>query len=150
MHFCALPDVLQDLVTDFAWKMSAKVIHKNVDDVLRIKSFDLPPLFFKVYIFDRRICKYITSPLLVYEPFWEMKELFNTFRIQELLYSLDFRKRNVKVAGSRYFWMGAFEEHYINLLQFGMFYKMLLSSGRNIWTPTYMKQLQNHGASHLI
>ena len=74
MSFCALPDVLQDLVTDFAWKIPAKVIHKNVDDVLRIKSFELPPLFFKVYIFDRRICKYITSPLLVYEPFWEMNQ----------------------------------------------------------------------------
>ena len=150
MSFPDLPVVLQDLVIDFAWKMHADVVRKNVDDILVIKNFNLPGLFLRGFLFDPRICKHVTSPLLVYTPFWEFKKLFNTFRIQELLYSLDFRKRIVRVAGTRYDWMNSFEEHYVNILQFGMFYKMLLASNKNIWTPTYQKQLQNHSASHLI
>ena len=148
MSFCELPDVLQDLVTDFAWKMPAKIIQGNIIDILTIKNFNLPMLFYKLYVFDRRTCRYINNPLVIYEPFWELKEVFNTFHIQELLYNLDFRKRNVKVAGSRHFWLQSFEEHYHNIVQFGMFYKMLLANGTCIWTPTYLRQLQHHSATH--
>ena len=39
--------------------------------------------------------------------------------------------------------------HYLNILQFGQFYKSLLASKQNIWTPTYNAQLKHGAATHL-
>jgi len=150
-RFGDLPLVLQDICTDFAWRIPFKVVIENIDQLLRIKSFKLPPLFYQRCLFHRSYCCHISNPLFIYVPYFSYHELFNVFRIKELLYNLDFRKRIVKRAGSRWFWMNSFEHHYVNILEFGMFYKILLATGQNIWTPTYNMQLHSgHGATHII
>jgi len=136
-HFRELPVVLQDMCTDFAWKIPFKVFDENIDELLCIKNLELPPLFYRPFLFYRSFGCYINSPLDIYVPFWSYHDLFDIFRVKELLYNLDFRKRSVKRGGSRWFWMNSFEEHYVNILQFGLFYKLLLASGQNIWTPTF-------------
>ena len=140
--FADLPVVLQDLCTGFVWKLPYGLVKENLDALLLIKSIKLPPLFYRTRLFYRPFCCHIYNPLVIYVPFWSYHELFDIYGIKELLYNLDFRKRNVKSAGSRWFWMNSFGEHYMNIIQFGMFYKILLAGGQNIWTPTYNIQLE--------
>lgn len=148
--FRDLPVVLQDMCTDFAWKIPFEVVDQNLDELLLIKRLALPPMFYRMRMFHRPMCSHIYSPLDIYVPFWSYHELFNVYRIKELLYNLDFRKKYVKSAGSRYFWLNSFEEHYLNIMQFGMFYKILLACGQNIWTPTYNWQLRSGHATHFL
>ena len=147
--FQDLPSVLQDLCVGFAWKTTYKVVKENIGELLMIKSFNLPPLFYRTYLFSTEHCRHIYNPMDVYVPFWCYIEMFDICRLKELLYILDFRKRIVKRAGSRFYWMEAFDDHYLNILQFGMYYKLLLASNQNIWTHTYNRQLQNGAARHL-
>ena len=150
-RFRDLPVVLQNLCTDFAWETPFRLVTENLDVLLLIKSMNMPPMFFRPCLFHQSFCCHIHSPLEVYTPFWAYSELFNIYRIKELLYNLDFRKRNVKSAGTRFSWMNSFDKHYVNILYFGMFYKILLASGQNIWTPTYNQQLRTgQGATHYI
>lgn len=148
-EFHDLPVVLQDLCIAFAWKTTYKNVKVNIDELLLIKSFKLPTMFYKVFMFSSECCRHIYTPLQIYRPFWCYIEMFDICRLKELLYILDFRKRIVKRAGSRFYWMEAFDDHYLNILQFGMYYKLLLASNQNIWTPTYNRQLQNGAATHL-
>lgn len=141
--FQDLPVDLQNLCADFAWKTTWSLSESNIDTLLLIKSFKLPPLFFRQFLFRSDHGHYCVSPIDKYYPTWSFLEIFDIYRIKELLYNLDFRRRLVKRAGSRWFWMKAFEVHYENILQFGMFYKLLVASGENIWTPTYNAELAN-------
>ena len=144
-RFCDLPAVLQDLVTGFAWKTPFQLVLDNIECLLEIKSYDLPPLFFRGRFYSPyHVGKMQPNPLYEYSPFWPYKDLFNIYRIQSLMYNLDFRKRVVKRAGSREFWLNSFD-HYKSILQFGLFYKILLASGLNVWTPTYNMQLRTGG-----
>ena len=147
-RFQDLPVVLQDLCVDFAWKTTYRNVKENIEELLLIKSFNLPPLFYKTYLFSTEHMYHMYSPLEIYEPLWCYLEMFDIFMINDLLCNLDFRKRSVKCAGSRYFWLDSFD-HYINILQFGQFYKSLLASKQNIWTPTYNAQLKHGAATHL-
>jgi len=150
MHFRQLPIVLQDIICQFAWKCKWKLVEANMEQLSAIKSFNIPPIFFRNMVLCANYTKYVVNPLDVYIPVFDLSCLFNKHRIHELLYKLDFRKRNVRCLGSRWSWIRAFDECYENILRFGMFYKMLLSTRENIWTPTYRNQLTDHGADHLI
>jgi len=149
MHFQELPTVLQDIVCDFAWQTEWEHVEANINQLFRIKEFDLPPIFFRPYIFYAENMRYELNPLHVYAPVFDLLSLFNRHRIHELLYKLDFRKRDVKCLGSRLRWMKLMDNDHESILQFGMFYKMLLSTRQNIWTPTYRYQLTHHTADHL-
>ena len=148
--FQDLPTVLQDLCIDFAWQTTYKLVTENIDELLMIKSFKLPPLFYRVRLFSTEHCRHMYSPLMIYKPFWSYREIFDVYMITDLLYNLDFRKRDVKQAGSRHFWVSSFDDHYVNILQFGAFYRSLLATGRDIWTPTYNSQMLNGGATHIV
>lgn len=147
--FQDLPSVLQDLCVGFAWKTTYKVVKENIGELLMIKSFNLPPLFYRTYLFSTEHCRHIYNPMDVYVPFWCYIEMFDIYRLRDLLCNLDFRKRSVKCAGPRHFWMRSFDNHYFSILQFGGFYKSLLESNQDIWTPTYNAQLKNGSATHL-
>ncbi len=45
MHFQELPTVLQDIVCDFAWQTEWEHVRLNMNQLFRIKKFDLPPIF---------------------------------------------------------------------------------------------------------
>ena len=150
MNFQKLPTVLQDMVCEFAWKTNWDHVRLNMEQLFRIKKYNMPPIFFRGLFFSAEYGCYLPNPLLTYTPIFNLISLFNKHRIHELLYKLDFRKRDVKCLGSRWEWVRAMDHSYENILQFGMFYKMLLASRKNIWTPTYRSQLEMSGPDHLI
>ena len=150
MHFEQLPSVLQDMVCDFAWKTTWNGIRLNLEQLFLIKEYKLPPIFLRQMIFVVEYGGYVPTPLDIYRPIFDLSILFNQHRIHELLYKLDFRKRTVKCMGSRWKWIHAMEKSHENILQFSIFYRMLLGS-QGIWTPTYQHQLDfGFGADHLI
>lgn len=141
--FQGLPTVLQDLVTDFAWKTKFKDVEQNITQLLMIKKLSLPSVFYKTYLYSTENRCHMYNPLNVYLPFWRYNEMFDVNSLRELLYTLDFRKRAVKRFGSRHLWLQSFNDHYLNIIEFGIFYKLLLSSKENVYTPTFNSLLKN-------
>ena len=139
-HFDVLPTVLQDLVMFFAYKTTAEVVNKNLEVLCLIKAAKLPDFFFRFYVHDSNNFAYLPNPLNEYNPYFEYAKLFNTFRIKELLYCLDFRKSTVRSLGSRWHWFDLLDTDYEAVLSFGIYYKMLVASGFDIWTPTYNEE----------
>jgi len=129
----------------FAYKTQNAIVQANLNQILLIKRTQMPRFFFQHYVRDINSFCYMVSPIHEYRPHYEFRLLFNVYRIKELMYCLDFRKSNVKSMGSRLSWMEAIDLDFRSILNFGLFYKMLISSGKNIWTPTYNEQIINSG-----
>ena len=64
MHFQQLPNVLQDMICDFAWKTEWEHVRLNLEHMFRIKKYNLPPIFFRPYIFCTEFGGYVPNPLL--------------------------------------------------------------------------------------
>ena len=142
-NFDDLPTVLQDLVMFFAYKTTAALVKENLEVLCLIKKTNLPAFFFHFYVQHPNSFCYVMSPLQEYSPYFEYLALFNTYRIKELLYCLDFRKSCVRSLGSRWHWFNVFDKDYESILNFGLYYKMLVASGLDIWTPTYDQERRN-------
>ena len=128
MNFQQLPTVLQDMVCDFGWKTDWNVVRLDLELIFRIKTYSLPPIFLRNVIYAPEYGVYIQSPLHEYSPLACKLSLFNRHRIRELLYKLDFRKKEVKCLGSRWSWIHAIDASVENILQLGVFYQILLTS----------------------
>ena len=142
---------LQDLVMSFAYGTGAggaKFVKKNVNTLCYIKSLALPRFFFQYYIPSWKKWGYVVNPMFEYSPCPLISDIFNMYHIKEVMYALDFRKRSVKALGSRFTWFEMMETHYDQVLNFGIFYKVLMASGGEIWTPTYSRQLKNGGHTY--
>lgn len=147
--FPDLPTVLQDLITFFAFNITSVSLLDNVDVLLSIKDHNLPTFFYKTYVDacdtpaclwksrKNAKCSFVVNPIAQYFPIFEYKGIFNMYLIHELLYCLDFRKRAVRAMGSRWFWIQRMADDYEFVVFFGVYYKMLLATEANIWTPSY-------------
>ena len=124
----------------FAYKTTAGLVNENLEVLCLIKKAKLPDFFFRFYVHDTHNFCYLASPLQEYSPYFDYVALFNTFRIKELLYNLDFRKSTVRSLGSRWHWCEVLATDYEAILRFGIYYKMLIASGLDIWTPTYNEE----------
>ena len=145
MSFGACPVVLQDLITLFAWKLPFEKVDRQLSAVLTIKDAKLPNMFFSRLLWNWRERRNMVNPVLVFCPVEDMSSIFNKFILLELLWCLDFRKRNVRAFGNRDFWRNSFGDHWQNIVTFGMFYNGLRASKRNIWTPTYNAEIKTAG-----
>ena len=144
--FDLLPTDLQDIIMLFAYKTKTNIVKSNVEVLCLIGKVKLPQFFFKFYVRDPESFLYILSPLKEYTPFFDYVSLFHTYRIKELLYCLDFRRSCVRSLGTRWEWFSAIDENYESIIKFGLYYKMLIATGTNIWTPTYNAEREQGSA----
>jgi len=144
--FDALPTDLQDLILLFAFNQRTAVVRANVNVLCLIGKAPLPKFFYRIYVRDPETFLYITTPLKEYVPYFDYVGLFHSYRIKELLYCLDFRRTCVRSLGSRFDWFMSLDNDYQTIINFGLYYKMLIASGNNIWTPTYNLEKENGSA----
>ena len=146
MSFSAIPKELQNLICLFAWKTDIDTVCRRVDAILVLKTYHLPANFYRAMVWSWIDMRFVVCPLVKFCPIEDFNSFFNVPLIKNILYTLDFRKRPVKMLGSRWDWLRAFDEHWSNFVQFGIFYSVLQKTRRNIYTPTYGQELRNSGS----
>ena len=134
MSFTDLPCVLQDLVLDFAFKITKKELDDDFETIRIIKSWDLHPIFVRNRVWIREQWCFQDNPLQIYIPLQKLENEFSMFDmclVFELLDRLDFRKRNVRCMGPRDKWINCLD-HVEFLGLFSMFYKQTCKDPENI------------------
>ena len=77
--FAGLPDVLQDLVVQFAFKIDKKELNGDLDLISEIKTWDLHPCFVRHRIFVSPQWISVDNPLKTYFPLQNLKSMFDIF-----------------------------------------------------------------------
>ena len=94
MRFTVLPCVLQDLVLDFAFKITKKELDDDLETIRTIKSWDLDPIFVRHRVWIREQWCFQDNPLQMYIPLQKLENEFSMFDmclVFELLDRLDFQ-----------------------------------------------------------
>jgi hypothetical protein len=102
MKFTVLPCDLQDLLLDFAFKITKKELDDDLETLRVIKSWDLDPHFLQTRVWVRETWCFNNNPIETYFPLRELTshfQLFNMCLVYELLDRLDFRKKAVRCLG---------------------------------------------------
>ena len=108
MKFSALPLDLQDLVIVFCFGIRYEELKCDLQIISEINKWRLPPSILPRTIFCPETYHYELHPTIMYRPLAHFSSklwLFNMLRIREVLDRLDFRKREVRVMGSRWVWL---------------------------------------------
>lgn len=146
MKITNIPEDLQNLICDFAWKKTIREVQYCLDIVLVIKSHRLPANFYHCVVWSWIESKFVPLPLVEFSPIPEFGEYFNLARIQQILFELDFRKRRVRTCGNRAIWIQNMNDHWSFVVQFGLFLKILKKGGQNPWCPTYRAEIKSAGS----
>jgi len=101
----SLPDVLQDLVLQFAFNMPKDQVLGSLRVIMDIVDMKLPFFFFRQKIWSWHCKNFLPNPVFDFMPIeyynGRYNELFDDDALFMLLLGLDFRRRNVRMFGSR-------------------------------------------------
>ena len=129
---CDLPTVLQDLVLLFAYNMPKQAIARSLTTLISINEMDLPFFFFRDKIWSWHFHRFLPNPVRVFMPIEYYNglynELFDSDAMYCLLLGLDFRRKNVRMFGSREQWLHRILNCWRVVEPFAAFYKMLMRS----------------------
>ena len=132
VNFSVLPSVLQDLVLDFAFNLPKTDVLESLDVILSIIDMDLPFFFFRESIWSWHYNKFLPNPVFSFMPIHYYNgiysELFDDDALCCLLLGLDFRRRNVRMFGSRQRWLDRIIRCWRCVEPFAAYFKMLLRS----------------------
>ena len=132
VNLSVLPDVLQDLVIDFAFNLPKDDVLESLYVVLGIIDMDLPFFFMRESIWSWHYARFLPNPVYSFMPIHYYNgtyaELFDEDALCCLLLGLDFRRRNVKMFGSRQRWLDRIVTCWRSVEPLSAFFKMLLRS----------------------
>ena len=127
-----LPAVLQDVVLQFAFNMPRDKILTSLAVVLDIVDMNLPFFFFRKKIWSWHYNIFLPNPVFSFMPIdyynGRYCELFNDDALYCFLLGLDFRRKNVKMFGSRQTWLNRIVTSWRCVEPLAGFYRMLLRS----------------------
>ena len=127
-----MPCVLQELVFQFAYNMPRDDVLRSLETILSIINMELPFFFFREKIWSWHYNEFLTNPVRTFLPIEYYNgrycELFDDDAMFCLLLGLDFRRRSVKMFGSRQRWLDRIMRSWKCVEPFGAYYKMLLRS----------------------
>ena len=131
-----LPSVLQELVFQFAWNMPRDDVLRSLETILQIIDMELPFFFFREKIWSWHYNMFLPNPVFSFMPIeyynGRFCELFDDDALYCLLLALDFRRRNVKMFGSRQRWLDRIVSSWRCVEPFAAFYKMLMRSNTRV------------------
>ena len=132
VNLSVLPDVLQDLVIDFAFNLPKDDVLESLRVILGIVDMDLPFFFLKESIWSWHYARFLPNPVYSFMPIHyyngRYSELFDDDALCCLLLGLDFRRRNVRMFGSRQRWLDRIVTCWRSVEPLSAFFKMLLRS----------------------
>ena len=128
--FDVLPQDFRNVVLEFAYNMHYDHVLESVNTILDIKAMDVPFFFFRDKVWSWTFKKYCRNPIYTYLPVeligGSYSDLFDEDSMFCLLLGLDFRRRNVRLLGSRRDWLNRIYASWRAVEPLAAFYKMLL------------------------
>jgi len=125
-----LPDVLQDIVLDFAFNLPRDAVLRSLNVILDILDMRLPFFFFRNKIWSWQYNVFLPNPVHTFMPIeyynGRFCELFDDDALYCLLLGLDFRRRNVKMFGTRQTWLNRIVSSWRCVEPLAAYYRMLL------------------------
>lgn len=136
LKLSVLPVVLQDIVIDYAFNVPKQAFLDSLDIILSIVDMKLPFFFFRPRIWSWHYSRFLPNPCFSFMPIEYYNglysELFDDDALYCLLLSLDFRRKNVRLFGSRQRWLSRILNSWRAIEPFAAFYKMLMRSKTTI------------------
>ena len=130
VKLCSLPDVLQDLVLQFAFNLPKDQVLGSLQIILDIIDMQLPFFFFREKIWSWHYKHFLPNPVFRFLPIeyynGRFCELFDDDAMFCLLLGLDFRRRNVRMFGSRQKWLNRIVTSWRCVEPLAAYYRMLL------------------------
>ena len=153
-----IPVELLSLITDFAWCKDYYAIKHDLCTLIKIQRMDLNPLLIqKWFWYNEGLCR-VCTPLLEFNPLHELSAytfiwyssaakshcskgvaaLFRWSLIDKVLHRLDFRKKAVRIFGTRRLWDARFERDLFTSIQlFDKFLVFVLTNQSKVIKKRY-------------
>ena len=132
LHLSVLPDDLQDLVFKFAYGLPKDQVLCSLYAILDIIDMQLPFFFFRKKIWSWDLKRFLHNPIWVFEPMEYYQCNFNSLFDEDAMYclliGLDFRRKNVRLFGSREKWLSRICTSWRAVEPFAAYYRMLMRS----------------------
>ena len=143
MGFDALPLDLKNIVSDFAYAVPWSETKKDLETCKKVQDADISPVFVRHEMWSAHFERYIPNPCRVFEPIrnftGQWRDLIDWHAVNELLFRLDFRRKFVKVGGTRAEWFVKFRHNWLTISTFDGFYRFLLCTRvpcfKPLWKP---------------
>ena len=128
--FAELPPDLQNIVCSFAYNTTLGCVKRSLAIYLVVRSMNLPFFFLKRRIWCWHERAYIKNPMTAFVPIetvgGRISELFDDDGFYCFLLALDFRRKKVRMFGSRDRWLHRLASNWCTVEPFAAYYRMLL------------------------
>ena len=143
-----MPPELVEIICMFAYNLPRADVMRSVNEMCCILDMNMPFFFFRERIWCWQYAKHMNSPLSCFMPIEYFGGRFTSLFDEDVMYyfllSLDFRRRNVRVFGSRTRWLDRFLTSWRTFEPFGAYYKMLMRS------KTTVLKRREHNARRML
>ena len=144
MSFDELPKVLKNVICEFAYASNWEKTHSDLQMCERLNNCGISPVFLRSRMWSWHYCAFINSPLSVFEPIERFTgrwaDIVDWHAVNELLFRLDYRRRIVRLGGTRRQWFKKFRQNWLSVREFDSFYRIMLHSSVRCFKPTYELQ----------
>ena len=132
LKLSGLPAVLEQLVIDYAFNLPKTQVLDSLNIIMSIREMHLPFFFFRESIWSWHYARFLPNPVYSFMPIHYYNGVYcgvvDDDALCCLLLGLDFRRRNVKMFGSRQRWLDRIITCWRCVEPFAAFFKMLLRS----------------------
>jgi len=144
MGFEDLPKDLKNIVSGFAYDCKWSEVLKDLKTCEQIAEMEISPVFLRPEMWSWTYRAHMPNPLRRFEPIanftgrWE--DMIDWHAVNELMFRLDFRRKFVKVGGTRDQWFCKFRLNWTSIHLFDAFYQVLLYTQVPCFKPLYLPQ----------
>ena len=144
MSFRQLPKELKSIVSEFCYKCSWEDTEKSLAICEKINEMNISPLFLRLQMWSWSYLQFLPNPLYVFRPISRLtgrwSDIIDWHAVNELLFRLDYRRKVVRIAGTRHEWFQKFRRNWMNTYLFDSFYRIIVASGMPCFKPLYHRQ----------
>ncbi|MAD46762.1 MAG: hypothetical protein CMH98_17345 [Oceanospirillaceae bacterium] len=143
MTFYRLPNDLKNIVCGFAWKSSWEETQSSLDMCVTVKDYQISPVFLRRDMWSWTFASFLPNPMVEFMPIQKFTgrwhDLIDWHAVNELLFRLDYRRKVVRMAGTRAEWFRRFKQNWLQIALFDTFYRVLLHSDMDVFKPTFTR-----------
>ena len=135
-YFTELPPELLNIVVLFAYGVPLEAVKHSLTLYSEIKNMSLPFFFYRDIVWDWDSRKFLKNPMVSFEPIEAfggiVGHLFDEDAMYCFLLGLDFRRRIVRMFGTRERWLHRLSTNWCAVEPFAAYYRMVMRSSDNL------------------
>ena len=132
MNISFLPRDISNLICLFCWDAPFELCVERSEIVYEALSFRIPDFLIRQVRYDWRTFQIITGGLLKFDPYCKPSEFFREDVIFLILSLLDFRRKNVRLYGSRLQWLKRIVLDWRSVVDFSQFFFQVINDMDNL------------------